>query len=266
MKFSIDDTEYGREGYGKAVSDYTMAEFIDRMLASTDENPAPYFRRKHLYSMFPSLKEDIQPLPEYLQPNWLSETYLVNRVSKVLNPAAEIYLYVGGMGGTFPVLHYDGAATHAFLFQIYGRKEYILYDQGQEPYLYPSPTKINLSLVNSVEKPDLEKFPLFAKAKPTIGVLEAGELLFVPCRWWHTAKMLSPSITISTNVLNCSNWPELITFVAKGKRTRSALAATLYLKGAGAWRSWRDRAWSKRGLRAALKPAAALRNRHQHRN
>jgi hypothetical protein len=34
---------------------------------------------------------------------------------------------IGGKGGAFPVLHYDGLASHAFLMQIYGRKKFILY-------------------------------------------------------------------------------------------------------------------------------------------
>jgi histone arginine demethylase JMJD6 len=248
MKFNISDTEYGQEGHGKnAGTEFTMAEFIDRVLASTEENPAPYFRRQCVYGMFPSLKEDMKPLPKYLLPNWLGDKYLVKHVAEVLNRAADLYIYIGGRGGSFPVLHYDGAGTHAFLMQIYGRKQYVLYSPDQEPFLYSTPTKINLSLINSVEKPDLTKYPLFAKAKATVLVLEPGEVLFIPSHWWHTAKMLTPSITISTNLLNQSNWHALVDFVATQRRNPLMSAAgRVYLGGAGAWRSWRDRNWHKR--------------------
>lgn len=248
MTFRIANTEYGQAGHsGNGGADFTMAGFIDRVLASTDEHPAPYFRNRNLYDLFPSLAQDIQPLPEYLLPNWLGDKYLVKQVGDVLNRGSVIEIYIGGRGGSFPVLHYDGAGTHAFLMQIYGRKEYIIYSPDQEPFLYPSPKKINLSLINDLNKPDLSKYPLFAKAKPTIFVLEPGELLFVPSHWWHTAKMLTPSITISANVLNQSNWHEMVNFVAAGRgNPLVALGARTYLGIAGARRSWRDRNKTRR--------------------
>jgi len=244
MSFTINESEPIDKYSGAGGSlELTMAELIDRVLESTDENPAPYFRNKILYSLFPMLKEDIQPLPKYLFPNWLGDRYLVKYVGEVLNRGAAIELYIGGKGGTFPVLHYDGAATHAFLMQIYGRKEFIIFSPDQARYLYPLPERRNLSQVN-VLKPDLEKFPLFAQAVPTTFILEPGELLFIPSGWWHTTRMLSPSISISANVANRSNWSNLVDFVAEGRsNVLVSLVSRAYLAGAGAWRGWRDRDW-----------------------
>jgi histone arginine demethylase JMJD6 len=248
MRFSIDDGSKGKAGYkaGSGSVEYTMADFIDRVLESTDENPAPYFRNRVLYDLFPSLRQDIEPLPEYFRPNWLPDRYLVKNVGNVLNRGAAIEIYIGGRGGKFPMLHYDGAAAHAFLMQIYGQKQFILYSPDQGPFLYPSPEKGNLSLINSIDKPDLDKFPLFANAAPTSFVLEPGELLFIPSRWWHTTKMLTPCISISVNTVNQSNWPALVNFVAAGRHNPLiSLASRVYLTGAGTWRSWRDRDWRK---------------------
>ena len=249
MTFRINEAPNQKADYkgNEAGSEYTMARFIDRVLESTDENPAPYFRNRILYDLFPALKEDIQPLPEYFQPNWLPERYAVKYVGEVLNRGAAIELFIGGKGGAFPVLHYDGAGVHAFLMQIYGRKEYVVFSPDQEPFLYPSPERKNLSLINSVDTLDLKTFPLFSKAVPTKFVLEPGELLFVQSHWWHTAKMLTPSITLAANVLNQSNWHELVKFVSTRRRNPVvSLASRVYLTGAGAWRSWRDRGWRKR--------------------
>jgi histone arginine demethylase JMJD6 len=229
-----------------------MARFIDRVLASTEENPAPYFRNRILYEMFPSLKDDIEPLPPYFEPNWLPERYLVKYVQEVLNRGAAIELYIGGKGSAFPVLHYDGAGTHAVLMHIYGRKEFIVYPPEQEPFLYPSPEKVNLSSIRDLDHPDLKKFPLFSQAVATRFILEPGEMLFVPSHWWHTTRMLSPSITVSINILNQSNWHELVKFVATNRRNPLvSLASRIYLTGACAWRSWRDRAWRQRIFRQA---------------
>ena len=219
MKFTIDN-ELRPAGAPKTDGpvEYTLARFIDRVLESTEENPAPYFRNRILYDLFPSLKQDIEPLPEYFQPNWLPDRYLVRQVGEVLNRGAAIEIYIGGKGGAFPVLHYDGAAVHAFLMQVYGRKQFIIYGPDQDQFLYPSPEKENLSLVNSLDKPDLKKFPLFAKAVPTTFVLEPGELLFIPSHWWHTTKMLTPCISISANNLNQSNWGAFVDFVCMRRR------------------------------------------------
>jgi len=246
MKFSIADHEKGQPDYrGDGGTEYTMAQFIDRVLSSTDENPAPYFRNKKMYDLFPSLKQDIEPLPEYCFPNWLAECHLVKHVREALNRAAAMELYIGGQGGAFPVLHYDGIGTHAFLMQIYGRKKFIIFPPSQAGHLYPWPEKQNFSQID-IDKPDLKRFPLYANAVPTTFVLEPGELLFVPSHWWHTTKMLTPSITISVNTANQSNWQELIEFVAmRQPNPFVSLASRAYLTGAGAWRAWRDRNWSK---------------------
>jgi histone arginine demethylase JMJD6 len=247
MTFTLPDEKGKAEYKGNGVTEYTMTSLIDRILNSTDENPAPYLRNIVLYEKFPSLRDDIEPLPEYLQPNWLPDHYLVKSLGEILNRGAAIEIYIGGKGGAFPVLHYDGAAAHAFLMHIYGRKRFILYPPEQTEFLYPSREKPNLSTVNSLDEPDLERFPLFKKAVATTFVLEAGELFFIPCGWWHTTKMLTPCISISANVVNQSNWNALIDYAAKRVHNPlKSFAGRIYLTAAGARRSWRDRSWRQR--------------------
>lgn len=247
MKIRINDVEYGQSGYDPdGGPEFTMAQFIGLVLDSTNGNPAPYLRNVSLADVFPSLQADIEPLPDYLFPNWLTDRYLVRRVGKVLNRGALIELYIGGTGASFPVLHYDGAGTHAFLMQIYGRKQYVVFSPDQERFLYPSPRKINLSLIDNLESPDLKRFPFFGQARPITFVLEPGEMLFVPSHWWHTAKMLTPSITISANVLNRSNWHELVRYVsARQTNPFVSVASRAYLATAGASRVMRDRVWRR---------------------
>src|SRR5262245_7775253 len=252
MTFALSDAKAKSEYKAGGSTEYAMARFIDLVLNSTDENPAPYLRNVPLYDKFPSLREDIEPLPEYLEPNWLPDHYFVKSVGDVLNRGAAIEIYIGGTGGAFPVLHYDGAAAHAFLMQIYGRKRFILYPPEQTEFLYPSPERPNLSQIKNLDQPDLEKFPLFKQAVATTFVLEPGELFFIPSGWWHTTKMLTPCISISANVVNQSNWQALIDYTSKRVHNPlKSLAGRVYLTAAGARRSWRDRNWRRR-VRATL--------------
>ena len=69
MKFTIDSGRNGKANYkGNGATEFTMAGFVQRVFDSTDENPAPYFRNRILSDTFPTLKQDIEPLPEYFFP------------------------------------------------------------------------------------------------------------------------------------------------------------------------------------------------------
>jgi len=181
--------------------EYPMGAFMDLVESSAAGQVAPYFRNQRVEHVFPELLVDMLPTPPYILPNWLRGPFY---------PSAgrDAEIYIGGAGGAFPFLHYDANSTHAFLGQIYGEKEVILYSPDDTQYIYPKtqPPLRHHSWITDTEHPDLEKFPLFTKAKAHRGILKAGHLLFIPNRWWHTARMLSPSITISYNVANSSNW------------------------------------------------------------
>jgi len=213
----------------------TLGEFIPEVLSSTPERPAPYFRNQDFAAIFPELVPEIQPLPPYLSPNWLRRKFGPAEAS-ILERCGTAEIYIGGAGRKFPVVHFDYLYTHAFLMQLYGRKQYFLSGPDQTPYLYPDPSDPNRSRIDDVEDPDLEKFPLFAQAETYSLTLEPGETLFVPSGWWHTVRLLSPSITLSVNTANRSNWrrvrEDFCRLHAHGRRRRLHLNAYLRLVGA----------------------------------
>ncbi|VDP19018.1 unnamed protein product [Heligmosomoides polygyrus] len=45
--------------------------------------------------------------------------------------------------------------------------------------------------------PDLVKYPQFAQVRCWDGVVEGGDVLFIPKGWWHLVASLSSSISIS---------------------------------------------------------------------
>jgi hypothetical protein len=84
-------------------------------------------------------------------------------------------------------LHYD--TGHNLLALIRGVKRLTLFDPGQLPFLYHSPLEgPNSSYPYSrvdLDRPDLDRFPQFARATPVEVELHAGEILFMPAFWWH---------------------------------------------------------------------------------
>lgn len=63
------------------------------------------------------------------------------------------------------------------LIQICGRKRVILFPPSDVDCMYMLGDK---SLVTNVDEPDLEKFPLFAKAKRYECELLPGDAIFIP--------------------------------------------------------------------------------------
>jgi hypothetical protein len=182
--------------------DYALTDLLDRIERSTAGQPAPYLRNLLIADWAPELLQDILPMPACTTPNWLSSKLFHDRET-----TTAIELYIGGAGASFPVLHYDGMHTHAFLMQLHGTKEYVAYAPDQAKYLYPrAGIERNKSSVPDIDNPDLTRFPLFASAKPVRGFLRAGETLFVPSGWWHTARIVEPAITVSINTANTTNW------------------------------------------------------------
>jgi histone arginine demethylase JMJD6 len=206
-----------------------MKDFIHRVLESSAENPAPYWTNAVIEEYFSELLEDLEPLPPYLQPNWALRFFLHPGIRSALSRGGKVELYVGGPGGKFPVVHWDSMGTHAFLLQVYGLKQYWAWPPSEDATLYPRRDAPNLSDIPDVEQPDLEKYPLFNRARTSTFVLKARELLFVPARWWHTAKILSPSITVSFNVLNRSNWNQFKTVLLEGTAGLPRVAKAAYL-------------------------------------
>uniref|UniRef100_A0A8C3JZK7 tRNA wybutosine-synthesizing protein 5 n=1 Tax=Calidris pygmaea TaxID=425635 RepID=A0A8C3JZK7_9CHAR len=124
---------------------------------------------------FPNLAEDIQ-IPEYFEKEQFFSS--VFRIS-----SAGLQLWT----------HYD--VMDNFLIQVTGKKRVVLYSPRDAPYLYLSGTK---SEVLDVDNPDLEKYPLFVKAKRYQCFLEAGDVLFIPALWFHN--VISEEFGVALNV------------------------------------------------------------------
>lgn len=215
---------------------FTASDYIDILSASTERDPAPYMHNQNIAEVFPELTADVSPTPAYFQPNWLNDKYFPPKLDAIMRKNSVVELYIGGPGGVFPVIHYDSIYTHAFLTQIYGEKELFLWAPDQAPYMYAR-RRNNVSDVNDAVNPDLDRFPLFAKAKGSSLILRPGQTIFIPGGWWHTARMLSQSITVSVNVANSSNWTEVTRDIVQDQNGPAKAALSFYLTILGSFKA-----------------------------
>lgn len=185
---------------------WKLAALIDAVEESSVAVAAPYLRNELLALWPETLRADIDPIPLCLRSDWLESPSM-----RYVRHWRSTELYIGGAGAKFPVLHYDQFHLHAFLMQIYGEKEYLAYAPDQLDCMYRGEGGLdNKSMINDLDHPDLERFPKFANANGLRFRLLPGETLFVPCGWWHTAKILSTSITVSMNGITGSNWKDFV--------------------------------------------------------
>ncbi len=220
----------------------TLGEFLDRVERSTADNPVPYLRDQILKDVHPDIIADVTPFHPYIFPNWLHGRYLPKSVSYQLNRPSNLELFIGGLGTKLGELHYDFAHCHVALAQLYGRKQFWVYPPEQSQYLYPTGM---MSAIKDVEHPDLEKYPLFAKAVATTFVQEPGEIAVLPTGWWHTTRLLGTSIAVAINFANATNWNDVVDdvcqdLVDRRPRIGGAYRTWLRLRGLGKRMGGRD--------------------------
>ena len=97
-----------------------------------------------------------------------------------------------GPGNTITPLHYD--LKNVILAQMFGKKKVYLISPQDTWCVYN--VRGGYSEVDP-ERPELSAYPLFAKASVFTVDLDAGDGLFIPVRWWHHVRALSPSISLS---------------------------------------------------------------------
>ena len=187
-----------------------FSDFIDAVMASTHEKPGPYMYRLFIHEHLRDLLPDLTPQNPYAYPRRFASPLMRKRWRR---PDGYLKLLIGGIGGRFPVMHFDGENVHATVTEIYGEKEFVVVPPGDGRYLYPNPKVANHSLLPDPMTLDVERFPLHAKATLYRAVLQPGDMVFIPCGWWHAARALSPSISVGMNIMDVSNWSGFVSRV-----------------------------------------------------
>lgn len=99
-------------------------------------------------------------------------------------------------GGNRIAFHHDWYEN--FLCQISGSKKLTLVDIAQTGYMYPKYGEeySNYSPID-IHQPDYQKYPLFEQATLYEAEIHPGDVLYIPCSWWHTVESFQRNIAIS---------------------------------------------------------------------
>jgi histone arginine demethylase JMJD6 len=226
-------SRYGQHEIHVRGIEYRLADLLDLLEASTEEDPSPYPCKLSIPHEFRDLLNEISPRFEYSLPDRQANPLVPQRLFQNVN---NLEIFFGGRGGQFPYLHYDVLRLHAWITQLHGEKEFTLFEPGQEDLLYVNPSTPWQSSIKNHHSPDYTRYPLFREARRQTVVIRAGETLFLPCGWWHTARSLNLTISIAFDQLGPDNWPAFIGDVVGGGRQRKhfrTLVLGAYLQSIG---------------------------------
>jgi len=100
-----------------------------------------------------------------------------------------------GPAGTVSPLHND--PYHNFLAQVVGSKFIRIYDPSQTMNLYTFGGRMQNNSKVDVKEPNFDLYPRFQDAEYLQGILEEGEMLYIPPRFWHYITSLQVSFSVS---------------------------------------------------------------------
>lgn len=92
--------------------------------------------------------------------------------------------------------HYDAQSNMACC--VAGQRRFTLFPPEQIHNLYPGPLDLTpggpaISMVD-FRNPDFDRYPRFAEAVKAglVAEMEPGDVLYIPCMWWHHVESLAP--------------------------------------------------------------------------
>lgn len=198
--------DFFREKFGDVTTEYqgqaySMREILALTEQATPEKPAPYPMLFEIPEQLPELLPLLDPVHlNYCVPNWFRNKYMP--YNKLGN---NMHLFIGGVGNQYS-LHKDMYHTNAWITQLHGRKEFVVFPREQDELMHAE----GLGFISPIDilRPDFDKYPRYRKATPVHVVLEPGETIFIPNGIWHTTVAKTHNISLIVDQLNRHNYPQ----------------------------------------------------------
>jgi len=123
----------------------------------------------------------------------LSEWCAFDEITEMGNHNVFINVFLGS-DDTNSSLHYD--MPENFLAQMHGAKQVYLFHPDQRRHIPTYPDSLRMSTVDPYN-PDLKTYPDYAKARGMVGVINAGDMVYIPKVWWHQLRSVGESISVN---------------------------------------------------------------------
>ncbi|XP_034483358.1 bifunctional peptidase and arginyl-hydroxylase JMJD5 [Drosophila innubila] len=162
-----------------------IREFLYRQFGEdnkTAELEIEYLAQHELFGQIPDLKADIC-VPDYCS------------VSAENSSPVDIKAWLGPKHTVSP-MHTD--PKHNLLCQVFGSKRIILATPADTENLYAHESEFlgNTSQIDAAN-PDFERFPLLSRVHFYELLLQPGDCLYLPPKWWHYVRSNTPSFSVS---------------------------------------------------------------------
>lgn len=180
---------YTDESWGQCL--LPVNQFFKTFILNQREDQTPGYLAQHqILLQIPELGNDVD-IPDYC--------FTGAPEGDSAEATVDSNIWVGPRNTISP-LHHDSDRSNV-LCQLIGKKYVKLYAADQTEFIYPHLENFMLSNTSQIDvaslHPDLDKFPKFREARGYHGVLEAGEMLFIPPRAWHYIRSLTTSISMN---------------------------------------------------------------------
>jgi len=109
-------------------------------------------------------------------------------------------LFFGGEN-SYTFMHYDIDLANIFHFHFQGKKQIILFDQKQTPFLYKVPHSLITREDIDFSNPDFNTWPALKNAHGFKANLEHGNMVYIPEGYWHYMRYITPGFSMSLRAI-----------------------------------------------------------------
>ena len=197
----------------------TISQYVHYAISQKDERPLYLFDADYGEKMLAGPGRGLYVVPEYFgQDDYFS----------VLGKDRPNYrwLIVGPERGGSS-FHVDPNYTSAWNACLTGRKRWILFPPSvTPPGVFPSNDMSNVATPVSLTEWLLNYYDTAASTLCHVGyetICEPGEIMFVPCGWWHFVINLEPSVAITQNYVSRCNLSKVLHFLKGMPKSISGL-------------------------------------------